>query len=1273
MFNPVRPSFCSDEIQMHDRMFVQAINKVENLEELIDLCLENDEELESLRRIGEAVENSRVDVNMCSEKNGTLLAFAALRGYDRVVEYLLANGADPSVKISDIGTALNLACIKGNLKIAQQLVLAQSHMNKEELYEQHFNEDISKIGAASFLFAYLSANDSLVKFLLDMGVNPDSIIDPKAILAATKLKKEPKVCLSAILPLLKMRDIEDELLGPKQGDVEVEILHDEDMEQIKTVDSPLEQLMVACVAALTEADCMQKIDDAATQADFDVNYYSEKYGTLLVFAVHRGFIDLIKHLFELGANPNIEIDEIGTLLIYAAKKNQREIVNMLASHPGVQNSGSEYEAIIKEVASFSLWDIDLSTLDECKKTLPPSKEVVQFLRILLPKLNEEEGHVKIAFNIIYQKLNEKHLEPCIYRKILLGNLPKLISFLKSTNLTLQGYAAQILSKIIFYETSALEIVCQNDTIPAIIALIEKITDPAILKKDDADMVKYKFKVLENLFFISSELTEKRYECRFKFFNPAFFEIIGNLLSDHGSKLTLNHMTAISKFFRHYTEDLTEGSNDFSKQNIIQLFSFLETDNELIIDNIMCTFSRLACFKEYRIIFSDSKKLDYWAEFILKEDDLTQEAAINFFKNLTKDIEFPEQILDSDILSHILEFLKVDLLKYECLVSIFTIIENLILTSSPLVVNKIFKLGIMPQIIRVFKNYDGKQVDELSDVTYWLLIRLFDLSSIPQRIELINSLYAEDAMPLLCQYILDTYLNPNDLFYIIFGLHTFLTMFEIPTLNDCYSKSETKRHNAKIALFLEAMLDCARTVIQARFLPEHRKEMVILYRTMFICAIRLDKRDDLNKIMLDLTGFVENKQKMQSIESSKPIPIFPENFELSKQRIAIEALVELDSEFHRPFVFQVIEGIIQRDFFHFLIKFIDINKDDDVLGDAEFSGQSKSISTIFSMFKYGSKEQREVIQQGVTKTQAAIILDQLFQSLKKEEILNAEKERKLIEDDEKSIILEHEKSKKSMQKAKGKGVNKSSKKLKAVGKGKENHPTDKDSANGKVNHSISQTALAAPPVEIIQKSPTTKLTTEVKCHPRCKRWLGDISEIPGFLDWVDGKCVRKYERMDISELMYMKRRHELFGLHTLLDPENEGVLYIKIGETYVFFVDSFAGQEDAGRIQESGFVEIAMDKDNHYVYHMFFTPFSDSRIERPIDIDFSPTKDTPDTSDWTIPRHYEFDELDNGGKAFTYKSGNRILVHPLQSRKEDVAKLPIDAIRKHSTPNTSKTS
>ncbi len=323
------------------------------------------------------VKHSSVHINGRNHREQSALGLAAENGHADIVKLLLDHGADAEAKMGEVSPIV--------------LALKKNHLSVVRIFAAHGKFDVNKIYRMSYgkeytpLYGYISNKKStypgvsieMVKYLLDLGANPNSMGNHPLPLRAAISEREYQV-----VPLLLEHgadpNLSDEVNLPplhevaRIGSTETVtalLEHGADPNALgKVTDSetyPLIEATRGGFAGIVQVLLEHGAESNALSKNFARCWGEKVYETCpLIEATRGGSTDIVSMLLEYGAKPNMLCrnawDNIDTCpLIEATKGGFTSIVSMLLEHgadpfpvlestsPLSEASKSGYEGILQ--------------------------------------------------------------------------------------------------------------------------------------------------------------------------------------------------------------------------------------------------------------------------------------------------------------------------------------------------------------------------------------------------------------------------------------------------------------------------------------------------------------------------------------------------------------------------------------------------------------------------------------------------------------------------------------------------------------------------------------------------------------------------------------------------------------------------------------------------------------------------------------------------------------------------------------------------------------
>lgn len=251
-----------------------------------------------------------VDVNALTIQCNTPLHYAACNGNEEMIDLLLKNGADINIPNKDNDLPIHLACLRGTTNSVKLLYSNGTNMecrNKNNMSPLHN--------------AILSANEGLIKFLLTKykySIDND--------LYNVALRSRNINVITIIIQRTNDMVLKDELFWYKiigfSGSLDIIKLF------VSRVQPPTPAIPNLVGYAIHIGYC----DIARYLLDFVKIWYDHLDGegnTALYYAINRNDVELVRLLIEKGSNVEHTNDAGITLIQFASKIGNTEIVKML--------------------------------------------------------------------------------------------------------------------------------------------------------------------------------------------------------------------------------------------------------------------------------------------------------------------------------------------------------------------------------------------------------------------------------------------------------------------------------------------------------------------------------------------------------------------------------------------------------------------------------------------------------------------------------------------------------------------------------------------------------------------------------------------------------------------------------------------------------------------------------------------------------------------------------------------------------------------------------
>lgn len=227
---------------------------------------------------------SNVYTDLCNALH-TALAFSQ----NGIVQILLDNNADVNVYDWEYRTALQVACMKGNIEIVHLLLKADAEVNQQG----------GKHGTALQLAAY-GGYTEIVQTLLDYGADANAQCGE----LNTALQAASRIGDKDIVRILLDHKADVNIQGGQYGGA-----------------------LPAAAGARSEEVVQILLDHGA-----DVNIQGEMHGAALQLAASQGFEEIVQILLDHGADVNIQNESNRAALQAAAKWNHKKTLEILLKH-----------------------------------------------------------------------------------------------------------------------------------------------------------------------------------------------------------------------------------------------------------------------------------------------------------------------------------------------------------------------------------------------------------------------------------------------------------------------------------------------------------------------------------------------------------------------------------------------------------------------------------------------------------------------------------------------------------------------------------------------------------------------------------------------------------------------------------------------------------------------------------------------------------------------------------------------------------------------------
>jgi len=240
----------------------------------------------------------------------TALMAAAIGNYTDIISYLLIERADPNIQ-NELGyTALIYASFNQNKDAVELLLNKKANPNITD------NE-----GYTPLMNAAEKNNFSIVKLLLDADANP--ALKNKEEKTAVALATDPKIIelLQAAeeKPVPPQEELPEELTEEKKEKAFIQAVYVKDLDKLKK-------------NMIKELNKVLNIESILSDLSYPIPAQIPQNGTALMLATAQGSEDIVEHLLQNHAQPNIVNNKKQTALTLAVLKDNFNIVKILITY-----------------------------------------------------------------------------------------------------------------------------------------------------------------------------------------------------------------------------------------------------------------------------------------------------------------------------------------------------------------------------------------------------------------------------------------------------------------------------------------------------------------------------------------------------------------------------------------------------------------------------------------------------------------------------------------------------------------------------------------------------------------------------------------------------------------------------------------------------------------------------------------------------------------------------------------------------------------------------
>jgi ankyrin repeat protein len=284
---------------------------------------------------------SKIEFNTQMEEHRGALYAASERGYEKVVQMLLAAGADVNAQGGDYGSALQAAAQGGHEKVVQMLIAAGADVNAQG------GEYGSALQAAA-----QEGHEKAVQTLLAAGADVNAQkghYDSALYVAAQRGHEKVVQMLIAAGPGVNAwrGQYGSALYGASQGG------HEKAVQTLLAAGADVNARRGQYGSALYAAaqTGRKKVVQMLIAAGADVNAQGGQYGSALQAAAQGGHEKVVQILIAAGADVNARRGQYGSALQAAAQGGHEKVVQtQLAAGADVNAQGGEYGSALQAAA-----------------------------------------------------------------------------------------------------------------------------------------------------------------------------------------------------------------------------------------------------------------------------------------------------------------------------------------------------------------------------------------------------------------------------------------------------------------------------------------------------------------------------------------------------------------------------------------------------------------------------------------------------------------------------------------------------------------------------------------------------------------------------------------------------------------------------------------------------------------------------------------------------------------------------------------------------------